>query len=141
MNPDVDIRGMRQTGDIMFVSDCKLRIIIDLAADAYYSLIHFLPSNQFEQLTVTIRNLLYTRGYVDGIAFDPKRLPAKIFFSRPSQHRPPVGHHLRWGDPNGTHGPEKRKRDSDENPISLCLLTCCRRRDLNPHGSPHHPET
>jgi hypothetical protein len=31
------------------------------------------------------------------------------------------------------------KRDLGEKPKSLSLLRWCRRRDLNPHGFPHHP--
>src|SRR5659263_469372 len=31
------------------------------------------------------------------------------------------------------------KREPGDNPDSLYLLMWCRRRDLNPHGFPHHP--
>jgi len=39
-------------------------------------------------------------------------------------------------------GPKDRfheKRDFGVKPKSLSLLEWCRRRDLNPHGFPHHP--
>ena len=36
-------------------------------------------------------------------------------------------------------GPKYEKRKLGAKPNSLSLLLWCRRRDLNPHGSPHHP--
>ena len=62
-------------GGIFQASDGKLGVIIKLAAGAYYSLIHSLSAKQFKQLTVTIRNLRFSRGYVDGIQFDPEETP------------------------------------------------------------------
>ncbi len=35
--------------------------------------------------------------------------------------------------------PHDEKRETGIDPDSLCLLRWCRRRDLNPHGFPHHP--
>jgi len=62
-------------GNIMQANNGLLRVMIYLAAGAYYSLIHSLSTNQFKQLTVTIRNLRFSRGYVDGIQFDPEETP------------------------------------------------------------------
>ena len=62
----------KDIGGIMQATDGMLRVMIDLAAGAYYSVIHSLSTNQFKQLKVHIRNLRYSRGYVDGIVFDPE---------------------------------------------------------------------
>ncbi len=63
-------------GNIMQASDGLLRVMINLAAGAYYSVIHSLSANQFKQLKVHVRNMRYSRGSVDGIAFDPGETPA-----------------------------------------------------------------
>lgn len=65
----------KDIGGIFQASNGKLGVIIELAAGAYYSIIHSLSVNQFKQLTVHVRNLRYSRGSVDGIAFDPEETP------------------------------------------------------------------
>jgi len=62
----------KDIGGIFQPSDGKLGVIIELAAGAYYSIIHSQSANQFKQLKVHIRNLRYSRCYVDGIASDPE---------------------------------------------------------------------
>jgi hypothetical protein len=61
-------------------SEGKRGVTINLAAGAYYSLIHSLSVNRFKELKVTIRNFRYSRGSVDGIAFEPEETPAEDRF-------------------------------------------------------------
>ena len=70
----------KDIGGIWMRREANLGFFIDVPVGAYYSLIHSLSANRFKELRVTIRNFLYSRGSVDGIAFNSEETPSEEMY-------------------------------------------------------------
>lgn len=81
LSPDHALRGnwskeARRVGGVL--CDRKLvRAYVDLASDVYYSLIPCLAAGHIREITVSLRDLRYSRGDIQWIGFNPEETPSE----------------------------------------------------------------
>lgn len=79
LSPDHTLRSnwSKDAKDIggIFSDRGLLRAYVDLASDAFYSLIPCLVTDHFKEINVSVRNLRYSHGDIQSIGFEPKETP------------------------------------------------------------------